>query len=114
MALFVAVVAFLMGEIARPELVASGQTVRVGRHRRLGKSSATPRDSPTSLRAHIGSSWSGATPAESRPSMIVWTARRNQPFDWHGDIGSTRPGQAFSPLDQYLRRTPIIRRDYPE
>jgi len=56
----------------------------------------------------------GATPAESRPAMIVWTARRKQPFDWHGDIGSPRPGQAFSPLDQYLRRTPIIRRDYPE
>src|SRR5215472_16256649 len=47
-------------------------------------------------------------------AVIVWTARRKQPFDWHGDIGSTRPGQAFSPLDQYLRRTPIIRRDYPE
>jgi hypothetical protein len=37
----------------------------------------------------------GASPAESRPVTIGWSARREQPFDRHGDIGSTRSGRTF-------------------
>jgi hypothetical protein len=48
----------------------------------------------------------GATPAESRPAMIGWSARRKQPFNRHGNIGSTRSGRTFRDWtnNEYFRR----------